>query len=435
MTASVHIINIEIMTELMLAGHLFFPVLTKRTHYLLRLAASFLICAAIGYYFPVPDRTEALFITFWALFMYSVFFLAVGVSLYICYKDQFWTLLFFMVSAQSVQTLSSSLISALLYGTGMERNSFVYILVKISVLAMTYGSCYLLFSFRLRKNPEILIDRRYQLILLLTAIFAELFLAGAAVGLSVESPSPAYLLIVYLYGALSCLTVLALEFGMLDNKRMEAELLVMDKLLEDEKRQFMVSKDTIQMINLKCHDLKHQIRRLRVSQEDIDRRELQEIENAIGIYDSVARTHNDALDVILTEKSMYCEKENIRLTCMAQGEGLCFMSSTDIYSLFGNALDNAIEAVLQMQDPGKRSISINIRENRQMIVIHMENYFSGRIVMEDGLPVTTKDNRSCHGFGTRSIQRITEKYQGLMSIHTDGDIFYLDIVIPIPSGS
>lgn len=55
--------------------------------------------------------------------------------------------------------------------------------------------------------------------------------------------------------------------------------------------------------------------------------------------------------------------------------------------------------------------------------------------MEDGLPVTTKDNRSYHGFGTRSIQRITKKYQGLMSIHTDRDIFHLDIVIPIPSGS
>jgi sensor histidine kinase regulating citrate/malate metabolism len=65
---------------------------------------------------------------------------------------------------------------------------------------------------------------------------------------------------------------------------------------------------------------------------------------------------NDTLDIIITEKCLLCEKENITLTCIADGEKISFISVTDLYSLLGNAIDNAIEAVLQFEDQDKRSI-------------------------------------------------------------------------------
>ena len=76
--------------------------------------------------------------------------------------------------------------------------------------------------------------------------------------------------------------------------------------------------------NRYMYDLKYQIRRIRNSQGEVDRAALQEIENEIGIYDSVTRTGIPALDVILTEKSLICEKADISLTCMIEGEKLLF---------------------------------------------------------------------------------------------------------------
>jgi hypothetical protein len=363
--------------------------------------------------------------------MYGSFFIVTGFSLKFCYQESLWPILFCTVSGQSLQTMSSGIVGALRYAFQIIGISVSSIFISLMIVLVLYLTCYLLFSRKLQKISILRIDQSLQLLFLITVVVADIFLAGLAVGLVLFRPLAEYLLIIYLYLTINCAMLLALEFGMLTNKRMEAELLIMDKMLADEKKQFQISKDNIQIINLKCHDLKHQIHNLRVGEEEIDRNELKEIENAIGIYDSVARTGNDALDVILTEKSMICEKENIHLTCMAQGEKLSFISSSDIYSLFGNALDNAIEAQLKIPETERRSISFNIRENQNMLIIHMENYYEGELELEDGLPVTSKDDTEFHGFGMKSIKRIIEKYHGFMTVHAENGIFYLDIVIPI----
>ena len=73
-------------------------------------------------------------------------------------------------------------------------------------------------------------------------------------------------------------------------------------------------------------------------------KELKDVENAVLIYDSIAKTGNDALDTIITEKSLYCEKHNIKLTYLADVSGLSVMSDVELYSLFGNAMETPSRA-------------------------------------------------------------------------------------------
>ena len=55
-----------------------------------------------------------------------------------------------------------------------------------------------------------------------------------------------------------------------------------------------------------------------------------------------------------------------------------------------------------------------------------ENYYSGRLRIENGLPVSDKDS-SEHGFGIKSMKLIAEKYGGGISVNTENDKFTLDI--------
>lgn len=432
MFQSIHLTNVEIILEVLIAGHLFARFLPSREHYVPRLLLTAILCVFIAYYFPVPESIQPSLVIGWGIFMYAFFFLVVGISLYCCYKENIWAILFCTVSGQSVQTLSSSANMILTYGLQMLTVSMSKTTIYLITVPVTFAICFLIFSKKLHKNPEIKIAHRSQLLLAIAALFTELFLTSGAIGLKQVNEEPAYLLLIHSYAGLACIFILALEFSILSNKKLESDLMIMDKLLEEEKKQYQISKQNIQMINLKCHDLKHQIRRLRVNQDVIDREELKEIEDTVGIYDAVTRTGNDALDVILTEKSMLCERETIQITCMAQGERINFMSSSDIYSLFGNALDNAIEAVLRLSEPEKRNISINVRENHNMIIIHLENYFDGTLNIEDGLPKTVKNDTDYHGFGMKSIQMIAEKYQGIVTFHAQDHIFNLDVIIPLP---
>ncbi len=183
-------------------------------------------------------------------------------------------------------------------------------------------------------------------------------------------------------------------------------------------------------INVKCHDIRHQIAALG---EGARAEELRQIGKMVNIYDTAARTNSAALDVVLSGKALACNAQGVTLTALADGRQLSFMQDSDVYALFGNILDNAMEAVRQVQDDERRMISLTVTARDKLLFIEAENFFVGdALTFEEGLPVTTKDDRLYHGFGMRSICMLTEKYGGDLQITAQDGIFRLSIMLPIP---
>ena len=107
------------------------------------------------------------------------------------------------------------------------------------------------------------------------------------------------------------------------------------------------------------------------------------------------------------------------------------MSAPEVYSLFGNALDNAMRAVREVDDPDRRSISLVVRRVGELVSIHVENHFAGTLRFEGGLPQTTQESPG-HGLGTRSMRGIVERHGGTLALGTRGSVFTLDALVPIP---
>lgn len=150
--------------------------------------------------------------------------------------------------------------------------------------------------------------------------------------------------------------------------------------------------------------------------------------NALAIYDNIFQTGNEALDLVLTEKSILCIEYRIKLSTMVDGSMLNFMKTTDVYALFGNLMDNAIESVIKEEDDEKRIISISVKEKNKGAHVHIENYCNEQITFDDGLPVTTKKDKNYHGFGVKSIRYIVDHYHGTMLMRTDKMKFITDII-------
>ena len=92
-----------------------------------------------------------------------------------------------------------------------------------------------------------------------------------------------------------------------------------------------------------------------------------------------------------------------------------FMHVMDICSIFGNALDNAIEHVLLILEEEKRLIHLSVSAKRNFVFIKVENYCETVICKnEQKLITTTKTDKQNHGFGLRSIGAAVEKYGGTM---------------------
>ena len=218
-------------------------------------------------------------------------------------------------------------------------------------------------------------------------------------------------------------------FEVATRRKLQDELSAVKLLRQREKEQYKISKTNIELINMKCHDLKHQIHDIGTSGA-LNEQSVKEIENLIQIYDSALRTGNAALDTIFMEKLLRCNKDGVRLSCIADGEKLNFMREYDIYSLFGNLIDNAIEAVLPLEE-SKRVISLSVRAVGNLLSVNLHNFYDSKIKFENGLPVTTKPDKNYHGYGMKSVGYICSRYGGDLSIKTDNNVFNINILFPV----
>lgn len=214
--------------------------------------------------------------------------------------------------------------------------------------------------------------------------------------------------------------------------RIRKELDSVHNMLEMQYQQYKLSRDSIDMVNYKYHDLKHQIQILRNEENsEIRNQYLDQMMSEIKNYELQNKTGNQVLDTVLTGKSIYCNKHGITLTCVADGTLLEFMDTMDLCSVFGNALDNAIEAELQIATKEKRLIHVTVTKQHAFVLIRFENYYESDLRIERGKLLTTKNEKEFHGYGIKSIRYIVAKYEGAINISTENNWFDMKILIPL----
>lgn len=298
--------------------------------------------------------------------------------------------------------------------------------------AAIFALFYWLFARRLADGRRYCVDVKRSIFsaVLLLAVVLVLSLATAH---AYVPEGRALYIICRAYAMFCCVFFLGMQVGQVRQSQLQEKLAFEQQLARQQRKQYALSRETIDLINRKCHDLKHQVAALRSCVPE-DRREqyLTEIDRCVRIYDASLQTGSEVLDTVLTEKSLYCDAHQITLTCIADGARLAFLDPVDVYTIFGNALDNAIEGVSRVGDPEKRVAAVSVTARSGLLIVQFENYYEGELTFCNGLPQTTKIQDGGHGFGLRSIQYTVEKYGGCMTIHHEGNVFLLRISIPIP---
>ncbi len=227
-----------------------------------------------------------------------------------------------------------------------------------------------------------------------------------------------------------CIMTLMLMFGYARQINIQSQIAIMNQLEYERNTQLNRSKETMEIINIKCHDLRHQIRALESISDEKVQKELSEIEKQLRIYDTKVKTGNESLDIILSEKSLICNKRNISLDCIVDGKLVNFLSQQEVSSLFGNIIDNAIESLVKVENEKRRIITLKVNTAYGGIYIIEENPYEGKINIKKGQIMTSKNDYQHHGYGLKSIQNIAERHNGVLKIMTDNNIFQIKIFFP-----
>ncbi len=394
---------------------------TPRKYFVIRLIIAVVICLSISLFIPKAEENSILTCLYMASIRFGQFLLILFGSMflfkterkYILTRSIFGNITLFVPYAIYIVIVICFNIS----------ESWIKYLILIScevVSALIFAIC----SIGRDKG-------KYTISGSVSAAALTSLIVAAAIAFSISdfSKIDSNTIIVCFVPIVALLSYLLVNFCA-DERRIKAEYDFLKTLHHKEKMQYRMSKELIDNINIKFHDIKHQIQGLKKDFSS-NGNQLLEIEKNIANYENFIKTGNDSLDVIMTEKKLYCDEKKIDFDFEINAQPLSIIKETDIYSLFGNMLDNAIESALKTVEGGK-FIKLTISNRCGAIYIHCENSYNGKIIFRNGLPTTNK-NTLYHGFGTKSICNIVNHYDGTVNFKAKDNVFSVDIVFPLVS--
>lgn len=176
------------------------------------------------------------------------------------------------------------------------------------------------------------------------------------------------------------------------------------------------------------HDMKNHLLVLEGSQgTDETRKMAQELRSQIADYENYIHTGNDFLDIIIRDKAEKAREKQIDFSAFIDFSGVDFIEPLDISTLFGNGIDNAIEASEKLPQE-QRVILVKASKVQDFVSILIENNCTDE-VHADGY--TTKADKFLHGFGISNMKKAAEKYGGTCTTTQKNGKFILKILLPV----
>ena len=148
--------------------------------------------------------------------------------------------------------------------------------------------------------------------------------------------------------------------------------------------------------------------------------------NQIIKTDNLFHTGHYIVDALFSDKAITARENNINISF----SGLIpqnILTPVDLCMIFGNALDNAIEACLKIDNDKAKSISVSVKQNNDYIFVTFTNPTFENVEIKDNTIITTKENHDIHGIGLYSIKQVLKKYDGHMNLHCENNLFTTEI--------
>lgn len=319
------------------------------------------------------------------------------------------------------------------FGEDILRGSVA--LRTIVALGATTLLAYGLLALLRRMAPRTVHVTSYTLALSLLSMLPYLFMRQVTLWLPVrvEDVSPAIVM------TLMCSAALALMFSVSLERLLSAEnekrrALARQMEVERQQQQYVLRKHSIENVRQQYHDMKNLLLYLEKSpsRENIHAH-VGKILDSIQPFESVLDTGNDAVDILLGEKMEVCRKQGIHCTAMVDGASLAFIDQLDLVTILGNAMDNAVEACLNVQEATRRAIQVRTSATPGFVVLHIHNSCRKNILVQGELPPTSKHDAENHGYGLRNIRRTVAKYKGEMHCEAQQGEFELTLLFPSPA--
>lgn len=148
--------------------------------------------------------------------------------------------------------------------------------------------------------------------------------------------------------------------------------------------------------------------------------------------EAIIETGNDLLNGLLTQKLLEAKKNQIEITVIMDGRPISYIKDIDLCTIFGNLLDNAMEACLKVLDPANRFIIIKGGKVNEQYFLCITNSYTDPVRIANELPLTSKADRKLHGYGLNNVLDTIKRYGGTITFDfAEHQTFKLTVMLPL----
>ena len=396
----------------------------------------FSILLTLLYYYIEVTFNSSLISAIRVVVTYIILFVLAIAAMYFSYKESLWRCLTAGALGYICQHIAYNIYSIIDVSANFEYGVIVSlgmggyalaVLLQLAIAAMVLFSVWLIFGRKINSFSADGIARTNAMFIIISSLAIVIILGSLGAVFGADNLGVNIVFKCLLMAC--CILMLILYVNIFEVKEARAERDIVLKLNENEHAHFLKLKQDMELISVKCHDIKHFIAAAG-AKGGVD---LAELSEAVKIYDTAIKTGNDVIDTLLAEQSLHCNAHGINLTVIADASPLSFIPVNDMCSLFGNLLENAVEAAEKVPEKDNRLININIRPVAGQMFFCVENSYAEAPVMRGGLPLSTKKSEAgYHGYGVKSVKMIAEKYGGNFTLAAKDGIFRVSILFPLP---
>lgn len=350
------------------------------------------------------------------------------IILLLCYKAKLGTSILVTLAIFSINMIIENISVVLLYRLlpDMLESSLV---IVVDCLIMYVLAIIIKNRSDMKRDATI---SNYQTLIIISISVISIFIALTT---TLRATRNNHLLI-----AVSLVLVLVMNFMVIylyDSVKDRAERLRTEELLRQQNnsylKQFQIISQYQQELKIFRHDLRGHLLSIQALIEKGNSEDalsyINDTYNMTSIQGGMISSGNVAVDSALNSKIQEAKSYGIEIKTTIKIPDDLKVAAFDLSAILYNLVDNAVRAVIQLDEADKRIVWVSIEMDRGVLYICVQNPYNGDIIYKNGVIQTTHTDSVNHGYGLQSVQKAVEKYNGVLEVKPEDGIFTVDIMM------
>lgn len=209
--------------------------------------------------------------------------------------------------------------------------------------------------------------------------------------------------------------------------------LINQSIIESQQQYYMLVHEKQQEMRSIRHEMKNHFACIRGLYKANKFSEMEQYINQLietsDLSSDLFETGNDIVNAILNDVQSRYRKNNIEIRLEGGFPEDLKVAPMDLCVIFANTVSNAVEAILKIERETDSIyyIDIKISSFKEDLYIDVKNPVGSKVDIHEGKIITTKKDKSIHGFGVKNLVQRVKKYDGMVNFISEDHQFYVEI--------